>query len=121
VPPNEGFPNDWIKREGNGINSSDNVVQTIKGEGSPNEGFSNEGSSNKGSPVESYSTRPCYYFQHYASSTGDLEVNIMEIKKTLSIKISKSLYQRLQAEIGKGHISSFAESTFNEKLTEKEG
>jgi hypothetical protein len=41
-------------------------------------------------------------------------------KKTLSIKITVSLYQRLHSEVGKGNISNFVEATVNEKLTQQE-
>jgi hypothetical protein len=44
----------------------------------------------------------------------------MEPKRTLSVKITENLYQRLQSEVGKGNISNFIEVTVSEKLTEQE-
>jgi len=44
----------------------------------------------------------------------------MEPKRSLSVKITENLYQRLQSEVGKGNISHFIETTVSEKLAEQE-
>ena len=44
----------------------------------------------------------------------------MEPKRTLSVKITENLYQRLQSEVGKGNISNFIETIVSEKLTKQE-
>jgi uncharacterized protein YeaC (DUF1315 family) len=44
----------------------------------------------------------------------------MESKRTLSVKITENLYQRLQSAVGKGKISNFIEVTVKEKLTKQE-
>jgi len=41
-------------------------------------------------------------------------------KRTLSIKITTNLYQRLHSEVGKGNISHFIETTVSERLTKQE-
>jgi hypothetical protein len=40
-------------------------------------------------------------------------------KKTLSITVNHTIYDRLKEKIGKGKISKFAESLFEEKLNER--
>jgi len=41
-------------------------------------------------------------------------------KRTISIKITENLYQRLHQEVGKGKISKFLEELAEERLEQKE-